>query len=234
MHGGHALLRLHRLHHLLLRLLGDGGQRLLFLWRQGERLQVIAARLGLQVRVVEQEALLLLEFGDLPIDAHRAEPAPGERRRVLEALEDVPGGNLLLGGHLKALTERQRDGTPRRYKPGAPDLRPSSANVAAAAGERFTYLLLEAGDLVALGVDEGALRFTGYDVAGLLGQRQKLADLIQAFRLPVSELFLWRRNTKYFYIFSLFNMFSLFVSAIALFLVRVTIVCSIYDYYYLC
>lgn len=110
MHGGHALLRLHRLHHLLLRLLGDGGQRLLLLWRQGEGLQVIAARLGLQVRVVEQEALLLLEFGDLPIDAHRAEPAPGERRRVLEALEDVPGGNLLLGGHLKALTADRETG----------------------------------------------------------------------------------------------------------------------------
>lgn len=105
MHGRHALLRLRRLHHLLLRLLGNGGQRLLLLRRQGEGLQVIAARLRLQVCVVEQEALLLLELGDLAIDAHRAEPAPGERRRVLEALEDVPGGNLLLGRHLKALTK---------------------------------------------------------------------------------------------------------------------------------
>lgn len=196
MHGGHALLRLHRLHHLLLRLLGNGGQRLLLLRRQGEGLQVIAARLGLQVRVVEQEALLLLELGDLAIDAHRAEPAPGERRRVLEALEDVPGRNLLLGRHLKALTRRQgrRDAAPLQTRRSGSLAQQCDRH----AGERFTYLLLEAGDLVALGVDEGALRFTGYDVAGLLGQRQELADLIQAFRLTVSELFLWRRNTKYF------------------------------------
>lgn len=104
MHGRHTLLRLHRLHHLLLRLLGDGGQRLLLLRWQGQRLQVIAARLGLQMRVVEQEALLLLEFGDLPIDAHCAEPAPGEGGRVLEALKDVPGRYLLLGRYLEALT----------------------------------------------------------------------------------------------------------------------------------
>lgn len=41
------------------------------------------------------------------------------------------------------------------------------------------------------------MRLAGYDVAGLLGQRQKLTDLIQTFRLSVPELFLRRRNTQY-------------------------------------
>lgn len=97
MHSRHALVRLHSLNHLLLWFLGDGCQWLLLLRGQGERLQVIAARFGLQVCMVEQEALLLLEFSDLAIDTHCTEPAPGQRGRVFKSLEDIPGRNLLLG-----------------------------------------------------------------------------------------------------------------------------------------
>lgn len=112
-HSGHRLLWLHGLHHLLLWFLGDGRQRLLLLRGQGERLQVIATRFGLQVGVVEQETLLLLELGDFAVHAHRTEPAPGQRGRVFETLEDVPGRNLLFGGYLEALMEeRQKSYTP--------------------------------------------------------------------------------------------------------------------------
>ena len=108
-HSRHSLLRLHGLHHLLLWFLGDGRQRLLLLRGQGERLQVIATRFGLQVGVVEQETLLLLKLGDFAVHAHSTEPAPGQRGGVFETLKDVPGRNLLFGRYLKALiAERQK------------------------------------------------------------------------------------------------------------------------------
>lgn len=102
-HSRHTLFWLHCLHHLLLWFLGDGCQWLLFFRGQGERLQVIATRFGLQVGVVEKETLLLLKLGDLTIHAHRTKPAPGERGRVFETLKDIPGRNLLFGWYLKAL-----------------------------------------------------------------------------------------------------------------------------------
>lgn len=102
-HSWHTLLWLHRLNHLLLWFLGDGCQGLLLFRGQGERLQVIASRFGLQVGVVEQKTLLLLKFGDLAVHTHGTEPAPGEWGRVFETLEDIPGRNLLFGGYLKTL-----------------------------------------------------------------------------------------------------------------------------------
>ena len=54
------------------------------------------------------------------------------------------------------------------------------------------YLLLKAGDLVALRVDERPLRFTGDDITGLLGQWQQLANFFQTFRLSIPKFFLWR------------------------------------------
>jgi hypothetical protein len=62
--------------------------------------------------------------------------------------------------------------------------------------EAESYLLLEAGDLVALGVYERALGLAGDDVPGLLGERQQLADLLQTLRLPVAQLFLWRGKER--------------------------------------
>lgn len=106
--GGHTFLWLHCLNHLLLWLLGDGCQGLLFFRGQGERLQVITTWFGLQVGVIEQKTLLLFEFGDLAVHAHCSEPAPGERGGVFETLKHIPGRNLLFRWYLKALmAERQ-------------------------------------------------------------------------------------------------------------------------------
>lgn len=99
----HTLFWLHSLHHLLFWFLRHWRQWLLFFWGQWEWFQVIAARFGLQVSVVEQETLLLLKFVDLAIYAYRAKPAPGQRGRVFKTLKDVPWGNLLLGWYLKTL-----------------------------------------------------------------------------------------------------------------------------------
>lgn len=46
--------------------------------------------------VIKQESLLFLKAGDLAVYAYSTEPAPGKRSRVLQALEYVPWGDLLL------------------------------------------------------------------------------------------------------------------------------------------
>lgn len=52
------------------------------------------------------------------------------------------------------------------------------------------YLFLEASDLVAFGVYEGALRLTGDDITRLFWQGQQLPHLLQALRLAIPQLFL--------------------------------------------
>lgn len=99
-HARHALIRLHRLHHLLLWFLWHRCRRLLLFWRQGQRLQVIATWFGFQMCVIKQESLLFLKAGDLAVYTYSTEPAPGKRSRVLQALEYVPWGDLLLRWHL--------------------------------------------------------------------------------------------------------------------------------------
>lgn len=58
------------------------------------------------------------------------------------------------------------------------------------------YLFLEAGDLVAFGVDERALGLTGDDITGLLGQGQQLTHFLQTLRLTVTQLFLHGRTEQ--------------------------------------
>ena len=60
--------------------------------------------------------------------------------------------------------------------------------------ENGTCLLLEdgieAGNLVAFGVNKGALWLTCDDISGLLGQWQQLANFFQTVRLTLPQLFL--------------------------------------------
>lgn len=74
------LLSLGGLWSLFLRLQqGRSGGLLVLRW-QRQWLQVIGPRPGPQVRVVQQQALLLLAAAHSPVYPHRAEPAPGQWR----------------------------------------------------------------------------------------------------------------------------------------------------------
>lgn len=101
-----ALLRLPWIH-LLVRLRRHRCGWLLLLLGQVEGRQIVTARFGLYVGVVKQEPLLLVILHDFAVDPHGPKPAPGQRSRVLQALEHVPRRNLLLSGHLKTLCVRK-------------------------------------------------------------------------------------------------------------------------------
>lgn len=92
--------------HLLFWLRRHGCGWLFLLLGQVEGRQVVAAQFGLYVSVVKQEPLLLLVLRDFAVDPHGPKPSPGQRSRVLQALEHVPRRNLLLSRHLKTLYVR--------------------------------------------------------------------------------------------------------------------------------